>query len=378
MDYDMVSDLNEGTPTTIPAETGDASHGKDAVQVNNQAPAREPVSQPKTVDPSVEPTKETSVRDLISSALKASDETPENAQQGDNRPRNPDGTFAQKPIVPEDTAAPVAPPVAAPPGIDPAVFTSLPAETQAQLARTMEDVATQQARFARLAPVEQLIDARKDAWALGGMEPAQALNQLLALSDFAGRDPGGFINYFAQNNGVDLEELVLGLEDEAPVDPQLAALQDEIADLKRFKEGQTQQQQQAAHNARVENVIAFANEKGPDGTVLRPYLSELGDTWLPYISMVMAQNPQWSHTQILQQAYENACWNNPSVRNKLQQATSAAAEAERLRRETARVEAARAASASVRAGTPSSPPTPPDATTRSTRDVIRAAIAQHS
>lgn len=383
-DYDFVSDLNDGTAETIPADTGVSPHGQDALNTNNQAP-REPTQQAKPVGEAKPADKPVSIRDLISGALKGETTTPDAAQQ-DGRARDPaTGQFIEKTaaeLAAETSSAPKpgtgAPPMAAPIGLDPAVFASLPAETQAHLARTMEDVATQQKRFASLAPLEQLITPRIDAWALNGMQPAQAVHQLLALSDFAGRDPVGFIKYIAQNNGVDLEAVVLGMDDDEQVDPKIAALEKEISELRGVTQGFTQQQQQAAHNAVVDHVIAFADEKGPDGNVLRPHLSELGESWLPYIGMVKAQNPNWSHSQVLQQAYENACWNNPTVRNKLQAATNAAADAERLRKETERVTAARTASSSVPTGSPSSPPAAPDAANRSLRDTIRAAMADHS
>lgn len=386
MEFDMVSDLNDGTADfTIPAETGEVAHGKDAVSVNNQTPTRDTPQTAKIVGEAKAPSdKPASIRDLISGALKGETATPEAGLQ-DGRARDPvTGQFIEKtaeeiaaltlPAVPPVAAAPVG----APQGIDPAVFASLPAETQATLARTMDDVSNQQKRFASLAPIEQLITPRIQAWALNGMEPHQAMSQLLALSDFAGRDTVGFIKYIAQNNGVDLEDLVLGMAADEPVDPRYAALEKELSELRGTVQGQTQQQQQAAHDAVVNNVIAFAEENGPDGNVLRPHLSELGQSWLPYISMVKEQNPSWSHAQVMQQAYENACWSNPSVRSKLQATTSVAADADRLRAETARVEAARAASVSVKPGAPSTPPAAPDAANRNTRDVIRAAIALHS
>lgn len=378
MDIDIVSDLNDGTADHAPANS-EPAHGADAVQVNNAEPAK-PVAAKPEAKPADKPA---SIRDLISGALKGETATPEAAQQDGGRPRNPDGTFAPKPAeaaapVDTNTPAPSAPVTAAPAGIDPAVFASLPAETQAQLARTMEDVTNRQQRIARLEPIEQLIAPRIDAWALNGMQPAQALHQLLALSDFATRDCAGFIKYIAQNNGVDLEDLVLSMAPEAPVDPQVAALKAEIAELKGVTQGFTQQQQQAAHERVVNDVIAFAEEKGQDGQPLRPYLSELGQSWLPYIGMVREQNPNWSHAQILQQAYENACWNNPGVRSKMQAAADVAANAERLRKDAEKVAAARNASASVRSGTPSAAPAAPDSPGRSVRETIRAAMAQHS
>jgi len=380
-DFDFVSDLNGTGDTNVAVHESQNPHGADVVNVNNQTPAREPTQQPKVVEaPKADDKKPLSLRDQISSALKGEGDTPPAASK-DGVARNPDGTFAPKtaadpatpPVVdPNAPPAASAPAVAAPQGIDPEVFKSLPAETQATLARTMDGIAATQQRFARLEPIEQLISQRRDAWALNGMTEAQALNQLFALSDFATRDPAAFIQYIAQNNGVDLEELVLGQE---PVDPQYAALQKEINDLKNARAQDTQQQQQAAHNELVNRVVSFASEKGPDGKPLRPYFEELGDSVLPFISAAKAQNPTWTHDQVLSEAYDRACWGTPSVRSKMQAAANAAAEAERLRQGAERADKARAAGVSVPPGTPTAPPAPPNDSSRSLRDTIRASMA---
>jgi hypothetical protein len=239
----------------------------------------------------------------------------------------------------------------------------------------MDDVNTRQQRFAQLEQVEQLIAPRRQAWAMNGMTEASALNQLLALSDFAGRDPAGFIQYIAENNGVDLEELVLGQD---PVDPQYAAMQREIAELRSHNEQAAQQQMQERHNQTVQGIVAFASEKGQDGKPLRPYFDELGNDVLPFISAVQAQNPNMPHRQILQEAYDRACWGSPTVRTKMQAAASAAGEAERLRQGAEKVDRARSASVSVKPGTPTAAPTAPDDPNRSLRDTIKASMAAAS
>lgn len=381
LDVDFVSDLNGTGDATVSAHEGsEAVHGDDAVSVNNQNPVREPTAQAKKVAPPTDDAanKPLSLRDQISSALKGEGDTPPVATQDGGVQRNPNGTFAPKVAAVLDPNAPVVEPVvaapstAAPAGIDPQVFASLPAETQVQLARTMEGVHASQQRFARLEPVEQLIAPRYEAWALNGVSPAQALGQLLALSDFAGRDPAGFIKHIAQNSGVDLEELVLGAE---PVDPQYAALRKEFDELKNARTVEQQQQQQAAHTSVVNSVAAFATEAGQDGKPLRPYFAEVANDVLPFISAVKAQNPNWSHNQILQEAYDRACWGTPSVRSKMQAAANAAGDAERLRAGAERVDKARTASASVPSGTPTSAPAAPNDSSRSLRDTIRASMA---
>ena len=382
---DFTSDLNGTGDTTVAVHESDVgSHGQEVVPVNNQNPAREPTAKPKVIDtdkPAGE--KPLSIRDQISSALKGEDGTPPAASQDGGPARNPDGTFAPKaaadPAAPVDPAAPpvdpaAAPVLAAPQGIDPEVFKSLPAETQAHLARTMDDINARQQRIAALEPIEQLIAPRIDAWALNGMMPSQALHQLLALSDFAGRDLPGFIRYMADNSGLDLMDLVLQ-DDKEPADPKYAALEKQVRELQQGRTLEQQQQQQAAHNSRVDSIIAFASEKGPEGQLLRPYFDDLGEDVLPFISAAQARNPTWTQSQILQDAYDRACWGSPSVRAKMQAATNAAGEAERLRAETERVDKARTASASVKSGVPASPPVAPDAVGRSLRDTIKASMA---
>jgi hypothetical protein len=227
-------------------------------------------------------------------------------------------------------------------------------------------------RLGVLDQVEQLIEPRRQAWALNGMTEAQAINQLLSLSDFAGRDPTGFIKYMAENSGVNLEDLVFG---EEPADPQTTELQRRLAAAEARITGFDTQQQQAAHTNTVNAVIGFASEKAADGSLLRPHFEELGNGILPFISTVKAQNPSWSQNQVLQTAYENACWGTPAVRAKMQAGVSATAEAERIRTETERVTRAKAASVSVRSGAPSSPATAPTEGSGTLRDTIRASIA---
>jgi hypothetical protein len=381
MDLDMVSDLNGTGDTSVTVHESGTPPSAPAAPAENTRRAPADLPQKAQSEPVKDETDkpELSLREQISKALKGDtgvEAAPETPASTDTRPRNPDGTFAAAPK--EADTAPKPSTIAPPAGVDPQVFASLPAETQAHLARTMEDVQRSQQRFAALEPVEQLIAPRIDAWALNGMQPAQALQQLLALSDFAGRDAAGFIKYIAQNNGVDLEQLVLDMEPGEPEDPRLVALNKEVSDLKASLQGQQQRDQQIAHNARVDQIITFASEKDQQGNLLRPYFDDLGEAVLPYISMVMEQQPGLSPTQVLQEAYDRACWATPAVRTKMQQAADAAGEAERIRKEAERAERARNAGVSVRSGTPSSAASSPDKSELSLRDTIRATMASLS
>lgn len=310
----------------------------------------------------VSPAAETSLRDELSAAFKgeAGDVTGQADAANAGRPRNPDGTFKsqadidaeaaaaaqQAPVDPAAAAAQAAQPVQVPRSLDAAAaqqFAQLPAEMQQFVARTMEGVEARAAQLGEYTQIEQLlIGPRREAWALNGMTPVTAVNQLFALSDFATRDPEGFLLYFAEQQGVDLAMLAND-DTRPPVDPEIQQLQQHVGRLEQALNGFTTGQQQQQHSAIVAEVAAFSDEKGADGNPLRPYFVELGDALFPHLQQVMAQNPNWSRTAILSEAYDRACWATSSVRAKL----LAAQDAERLAQAGQRAGAARHAGSSV-------------------------------
>jgi hypothetical protein len=374
---DFVSDLNDGTADVISANVGsvDPHRGSDPVSV----PAEKPAPAPKAA-PSDEPApKPLTLREQLSSAIKGETNTPAPALQDGGIVRNPDGTFAPKEAADTPEAAPpVAAAVPVPPGLSAAEaehFTKLPAELQQSVARTMDYVNQQAQRYQSLGQVEGIIGPRRQAWAMAGMTDAQVVNQLFALSDFAEKDPAGFVSYFAQQRGIDLEEIVFGAE---PVDPNVQALQQQVQNLQQQLGGMTTQQQQAAHNSTVNEVIEFAKATDANGKPLRPYFEELGSEVMPFITAVMQQNPQMSRTQVLQEAYDRASWGNPSVRAKMQAAADAARDAARIKEQQDTAKRARTAGSSVPAGVPASENPAAVSGNRSLRDDLRAAIAQHS
>ena len=370
MDVDILGDVVDG------------SLDQSAAPVS--APAQQAPTQPVTDKQDTE-VKPVSIRDQISSALKGETNTPPSATQDGTRVRNPDGTFAPasgSPAAPDDASTSAnspggvtAPPAAAPPGIDQQVFNSLPAETQVHLARTMEELNVRQQKLYGHEQIEQLIAPRRQAWALNGMTEAQAVNQLFALSDYAGRDPAGFIQYFAQQQGVDLESLVF---DSDPGDPEILSLKQQVTQLQGQLQGFNSQQQAVAHQNTVSEVVAFFDQKDGNGTALRPYAEKLGDDLVAHIQMVMQQQPNAPREKVLQEAYERACWSNANVRAEMQKASATANEAERLRQHQEKVTKARTAGSSVPPGVPSATTQPANTSTGNLRDDIARAMAAAS
>jgi len=373
-EFDM-SDIEDGTldvnaagEDTVPANLTD-------IETNKLPVKRGEVESEVQTDTQEPPVKAKNLRDTISSALKGETDTPDVAQIDGVR-RNPDGTFAPKGAEVPAASAQV---ISAPPFLSPQeqeVFAKLPPEMQTSVARTFDSLAEREARTRGLEQVDSLLAPRREAWALNGMTEAQALNQLLALSEFATRDPQEFVKYFASQNQIDLEALVW---DDEPVDPQYKALQDELSTVKGQLEGFSTAQQQANHNALVNGVISFAKQVSSDGTLLRPHMDALGDRILPYIEVVRATKPALSFGELMQEAYDMACWGTPEIRSQLTASQSAAQDANRIKESQEKAVRARNAGASVAPGVPAANTnTKTGDTNKSVRDTVRAAIAAAS
>lgn len=352
-DVDITADLGAG------ADDGFAA---DPV-INTQIAATPPAARTDdAVTPAPAPAKdEFSLRDQLSKAF-----TPEEAQtpnpastaaaptitQGeDGRWRRIDGTFASE----GEIAALNAPaqtntqqPDTRVAGIlsqmtetEKGQFQALPAETREFLVRKMEAVEGQAARYSEYNLLEtELLGPRRAAWAQQGMTPATAVQQLFALSDFASRDPTAFSLWFAEQNGVDLDAALDARDAQRPSDPHVAQLQQEVGQLRSTVSTYEQQQQQAAFQRNANDIQSFAEAKDNAGALKHPYLTEVVSEFSANIAAIRAQNPTAPNAEVIQKAYETACWANPNIRSRMQQAAEAARVAEQ------RAQASRAANAS--------------------------------
>lgn len=367
-------DFDAGSTSHVATPAGaQPHHGTDTVHANA-------VDRP--TDTQRKPDKGLSLRDQLSTAFKgetAPDAAAAAAQAAVDRGdgRTPTGQFAPKAGEPgseQQGQQPAA--VQAPQGFDPALFASLPAETQQHVAQTMAGVEEQAARYRGYEGLEAVIGPRRQAWAMNGTSEAQAVNQLLAISDFATQSPTDFIGWFAGQHGIDLAQVAEGSADpDQYIDPAVQELQQQVERLNGTITQMTQGQATAQHQSLVDFTAQFATEVGTDNAPLRPYFGELGNSIVPYIQQVKAENPSASHKEVLSEAYDRACWATPSVRTKL----LAAQEAKRLSEQSGRAARAQQASSSVTGDAPgTNAQKPADIGSGSVRDTLRAAIQQHS
>lgn len=150
----------------------------------------------------------------------------------------------------------------------------------------------------------------------------------------------------AKQFGVDLGALTQGAEQQQ-VAPEYQALQNELAELRNWRQNLERSQAQQLEQGGLTAIQSFSAEKDAQGQPLRPHLNDVMNEMLAFVPMVKQANPAFSHSQILQEAYDRAAWANPGVRAKLQAAAVAKAQSSEQAQATQRVQAARSAAGSV-------------------------------
>ena len=169
--------------------------------------------------------------------------------------------------------------------------------------------------------LEQILAPRRQALAASYGGEAQALNQLFQLSDFADRDPQGFVQWFAQQRGINLQN-AQPVADDVYVDPVTQQLQQKLTSIEQ-KISTQEQAQIVARQETVRNEIAvFKDEKDEAGNLINPYFDE--------VKAEMASLMQTGAAKNLKHAYEMAQWANSTVRQKILESQTKAKDSERL------------------------------------------------
>jgi hypothetical protein len=144
------------------------------------------------------------------------------------------------------------------------------------------------------------------------------------------------------------------------IDPQVAALQQQLAEVRNFQQQQLAAQQYQERASIDSQIAAFASAPG----------HEHFQRVAPRMGALMASN----QAQDLEDAYQQAIWADPELRSTLLAAQQAEAEAKRAAEAKAKATAARNASGSVR-GSSSGIGNVPPAPKGTLREELRAALA---
>jgi hypothetical protein len=229
-----------------------------------------------------------------------------------------------------------------------ALWGDLPPEVRAEAHRLERDAQRLVARNAtekrQYEGLEQILGPRRQRLAAMYGSEARALEQLFALSDFAEKDPQGFLKYFAQQRGLNLASMNQGFQ---PLDPNTAALHQQIQAL-NGKIQQSETQQQAAERQQVERLYqAFAND--PKNI----YFNDVREDMADLLDSGAARD--------FEDAYNKAIWANPATRERLFSERAKAEsekrqkEAEQAAKEAKRVQATNVATKGVRGSSPDKP-----------------------
>lgn len=295
------------------------------------------------------------------SAADTDDAAEAEEQPGSDTPRDEKGRFAPKSATPDndkepdaaDDTAPVdAKPEDAPKDEDDHIeplahwkledqerFRSLKPEDQKWILDQHRAIDAEKTRVSQEAKqhgylAEVFTPDRMDALTRDGVAPETYIKQLVSLSDYANRDPAGFLRYMAERRGLTPEQ-VFGTpaqqqvnddeDDDFPPDPALLRAQQDAAEARRIAEEvntrwqteQTTAQWQAAAAA----VAEFRDATDERGAPLHPYFEEVRGTMRAFMD--------GGQTDDIETAYQMAVRANPDTYAKMQ-AAERAAEARRV------------------------------------------------
>lgn len=220
-----------------------------------------------------------------------------------------------------------------------ATFVALPREAQQLLldregevdkafTQKTQELAEQRKQYEAL---EQIIAPRRQALAAAYGSEANALQQLFQLSDFANNDPAGFVQWFAQQRGIDLQN-AQGAGTDEYVDPVTKQLTQRLSTVEQQLTSQKIAEETARKEAARSEIDTFKAEKDESGNALRPHFDS--------VKAEMASLMQSGAAKSLTHAYEMAIWANADVRKQILSDQQKAEETKRL--EAAKQAAAKA------------------------------------
>lgn len=205
-----------------------------------------------------------------------------------------------------------------------------------------------------------------------GATPAQAIGELLRTASVfrigTVQQKYQEIGRIARQFGIDLRAFAPQPQPGAAQaqgqqfrDPRVDTL---VQQMDRERQAREQERQQAAYleMQQVESTVSrWVNEVDAQGEPLRPYLEKVSAPMARLIPQIQSEHPDWNHSQVMEQAYEQATWAHPEVRPLLQERERTRLEAQRRTENQQRVQAAkRGASVNVprRAAGPTAPAKP--------------------
>ena len=226
-----------------------------------------------------------------------------------------------------------------------------------------------------LSPREQMLQSQYGSVANG-------IKTLFDISDQASRDPANFIQWFAQQRGIDLRRLVQpGQQFDAPqgqdLTPYIQQAIQPLAQKTTVLEQQIQQYQQEREQAeasqREQAVNSFFSETDASGAVKYALDDDAMEAFAKRVKFLRSDNPDWDYRRVLEKSYEDLTWTSESLRAKRLEAEAKRKELETKERAAKELAAKKSAAVSVKGAPSTSPATAVDPSNR--RAVIERAVS---
>lgn len=181
-----------------------------------------------------------------------------------------------------------------------------------------------------ISDVRKAIEPIKEQLDLNGISEGQYIRQMVAADRKLNESPVEGIQFLMQKYGISADDLSGQSEDDEFSDPQVSQLKQEVNQLKQQLQQRDQQQQQASEQEIQQQVQSFANETDESGNLKHPDFEHL--------KPAMAGLIQTGYAKSLADAYEQAKWADPQIREKLlaEQQRQASQETEAQRKEKAK------------------------------------------
>lgn len=155
-----------------------------------------------------------------------------------------------------------------------------------------------------------------------GIEPVSFVKQLLAMADYADRDFAGFVSEQARMRGVDLSALIQQQVDAPQGDPRVVALENQLRQITAQLQGNQQQAQQRTQSEVAQHVQAFQSASNSDGSPKHPHFERVKG----HMGSLMGADAKLT----LEDAYRDACYAVPEIREAILADEWSARESKRL------------------------------------------------
>jgi hypothetical protein len=268
-----------------------------------------------------------SLREALSAALETRTEVdaPEESV--------PDAEMTGEQVIaePEAVGTPKEEPLVAPehwPAAERERFNALPRETQdwflsrnktfeTDVNRRLQELSTQRKEVEEF---NRLFEPYKQQLELSGKSPSQIVQQLLAAQRYLESSPAEALQWLAKSYNLNLSELAP--QNQEYVDPQIAALQREVQQLRQHTQSQQQTVQQAEQQKILQMVEEFKDSRTPDGQLKFPHFEQLKAMMAPLVYQGKS----------LEDAYNEAKYILPEERQRIAEEAGKAARAEALKK----------------------------------------------